>query len=349
MSERASHRAGRKTRININEASDEVLLAMRLRDLPVHLTNTFLARRIARLHQELAARRIVALPHVWLAEEFFAPEGVLGFAVPFYLAHPRLMRLERAQMLDCEGAGEAECRRILRHEAGHAIDEAYRLHRRPRYRQLFGNSRKPYPSAYRPRVDSRDYVVNLAGWYAQAHPAEDFAETFAVWLNPYLDWRTSYKDWPAIEKLEYVDKVMKRIAGVPPPVSDKAEVDPLGSLRRTLNAHYTAKRARFAWKGSPNYDQDLRRIFSDAPKDPGALTAARYLRRMRGALRARIVEGTGVHAYAVDQLLRQTIARVENLALCVVDPPDVVMERLLVFLTMQTAGVVHAGFPKVAL
>jgi hypothetical protein len=291
----------------------------------------------------------VAVPHVWLAEEFFAPEGVLGFAVPFYLAHPRLMRLERAQMLECEGAGEADCRRILRHEAGHAIDEAYRFNRRTRYRQLFGSPRKPYPSTYRPRVDSRDYVVNLPGWYAQAHPAEDFAETFAVWLNPYLDWRSSYKDWPALKKLEYVDKLMREIAGVPPRVSDKTEVDPLGSLRRTLKAHYAAKRARFAWKGPANYDLDLCRIFSDDPKGAGTLSAARYLRRVRGALRTRIAEGTGVHTYAVDQLLRQTIARAESLALYVVDPPDVVMEKLLVFLTMQTAGVLHAGFPKVAI
>ncbi len=117
---------------------------------------------------------------MWLSEEFFTPDATLGFAVPFYLAHPRLMRLERAQMLECEGAGEAECRRILRHEAGHALDEAYRFHLRPRYRQLFGNPRKPYPMSYRPRVDSRDHVVNLSGWYAQGHPVEDFAETFGA-------------------------------------------------------------------------------------------------------------------------------------------------------------------------
>jgi putative zinc-binding metallo-peptidase len=339
----------RTAAIDLQEASDDDLLAMRLSDLPLKLENSLMARRIARLHRELAARGIVALPHVWLSEEFFTPDGVPGFAVPFYLAHPRLMRLERAQMFECEGAGEAECRRILRHEAGHALDEAYRLHARPRYRQLFGNPSKPYPSNYKPRVDSRDYVVNLAGWYAQGHPVEDFAETFAVWLNPYSDWRANYKNWLAVEKLEYVDEVMREIAGLPPTIADKSELEPLSSLRHTLKEHYVAKRAHFAWQWPANYDQDLRRIFSDDPKDAGAPPATRYLRSIRGHLRSRIAEGTGVHAYAVDQLLRQMIARAQSLGLRVIDPPDVTMQKLLVMLTMQTAGLVHAGFPKVAL
>jgi hypothetical protein len=110
-----------------------------------------------------------------------------------------------------------------------------------------------------------------------------------------------------------------------------------------------ATRAHFAWPWPANYDQDLRRIFSDDPKDASGPAATRYLRRMRAALRTRISEGTGVHAYAVDQLLRQMIARAQSLGLRVIEAPDVTMQKLLVVLTMQTAGVVHAGFPKVAL
>ena len=151
-----------------------------------------MARRVKRLHRELQAHDIVALPHVWLSEEFFNPDGVLGFAMPFYLAHPRLMRLERSQMLEVEGAGEGESRSIFRHEAGHAIDEAYQLHDRERYRDLFGDPGAPYPTSYKPHPESRDFVINLANWYAQAHAVEDFAETFAIWLNPHVDWRSDY-------------------------------------------------------------------------------------------------------------------------------------------------------------
>ena len=212
-----TRRPGARRPLVLEDASDETLLATRLCDLPLQLEGTLMARRVKRLHRELQAHNIVALPHAWLSEEFFNPDGVLGFAIPFYLAHPRLMRLERSQMLEVEGAGEAECRRIFRHEAGHAIDEAYGLHNRERYRLLFGDpSRSPIPPSYKPRPESRDYVINLANWYAQAHPVEDFAETFAIWLNPHVDWRSDYKRWPALEKLEYVDELMREIAGKTP-------------------------------------------------------------------------------------------------------------------------------------
>jgi hypothetical protein len=304
---------------------------------------------VKRLHRELQARDIAALPQAWLSEEFFNPDGVVGFAIPFYLAHPRLMRLERSQMLEVEGAGEAESRRIFRHEAGHAIDEAYRLHDRSRYRELFGDPGKPYPRSYKPRPDSRAYVINLTNWYAQAHPVEDFAETFAVWLNPHIDWRADYASWPALEKLEYVDAVMRELAGRPPTASDRTEVEPLRELTRTLAEHYAEKKKYFAWAWPANYDRDLRRIFSDDPKDADAPRATRFLRRIRVQLRTRIAEGTGVHAYAVDQLLRQMIARAESLGLRVIEPVPVTIEKLLVMLTLQTADVLHKGYPKVAL
>jgi hypothetical protein len=334
---------------SLHDAGDEALLALRFCDLQVHIGGNLLDRRVKRLHRELQARDIAALPHAWLSEEFFNPDGVVGFAIPFYLAHPRLMRLERSQMLEVEGAGEAESRRIFRHEAGHAIDEAYRLHERSRYRELFGDPGRPYPRSYKPRPDSRAYVINLTNWYAQAHPVEDFAETFAVWLNPHIDWRADYASWPALEKLEYVDDVMRELAGRPPTASDRTEVEPLRELTRTLAEHYAEKKKYFAWAWPANYDRDLRRIFSDDPKDADAPRATRFLRRIRVQLRTRIAEGTGVHAYAVDQLLRQMIARAESLGLRVIEPVPVTIEKLLVMLTLQTADVLHKGYPKVAL
>ncbi len=342
-------RQGARRALVLENANDETLLSTRLCDLPLQLKGTLMARRVKRLHRELEARGVVALPHVWLSEEFFNPDGVLGFAVPFYLAHPRLMRLERSQMLEVEGAGEAESRRIFRHEAGHAIDEAYGFHTRESYHVLFGDPTAPYPTSYMPRPESRDYVINLTNWYAQAHPVEDFAETFAIWLNPYSDWRSDYGRWPALRKLEYVDELMRETAGKAPITVDKSEIEPLSELRRTLAEHYAEKRKYFAWAWPANYDQDLRRIFSDDPKDADALPATRFLRRLRPQLRARIADGTGVHAYAVDQLLRQMIARAQKLELRVIDPPAPIIEKLLVLLTMQTAGVLHAGYPKVAL
>ena len=333
----------------LEDANDQTLLSTRLCDLRLELEGTLMARRVRRLHRELQARDIAALPHVWLSEEFFTPDGVLGFAIPFYLAHPRLMRLERSQMLEVEGAGEAEARRIFRHEAGHAIDGAYGFHNRERYHLIFGDPTVPYPTSYKPHPESREFVMNLANWYAQAHPVEDFAETFAIWLNPHVDWRSDYKRWPALAKLEYLDELMREIVGTAPTKVDKSEVEPLSELRRTLAEHYAEKQKYFAWDWPADYDQDLRRIFSDEPQHAGAPPATRFLRRVRAHLRTRIADGTGVHAYAVDQLLRQMIARAQKLELRVIEPTAPTIEKLLVMLTMQTAGVVHAGYPKVPL
>src|SRR5438552_15087427 len=101
--------------------TDEHLLEMRICDLPIKIRRSFLEPHITRLYDELNARGIRFKPHVWLSEEWFSPDGVPGIAIPFYLAHPRLMQLERKQMLEIEGGTDTECVRILRHEAGHAL------------------------------------------------------------------------------------------------------------------------------------------------------------------------------------------------------------------------------------
>ncbi|MDE2252505.1 MAG: hypothetical protein KGL25_13990, partial [Gammaproteobacteria bacterium] len=134
---------------------DEQLLNLRLCDLPLRLEGTAVHARIRRLYRELAARGLAFRPHAWLAEDWFSPDGVAGFAVPFYLAHPRLTRLERKMTGVVEGSNANWQMRILRHEAGHAIDSAYRLRRRARWRALFGPSSKHYPRYYRPNPASR--------------------------------------------------------------------------------------------------------------------------------------------------------------------------------------------------
>src|SRR5712671_607014 len=216
--------------------TDNQLLDLRFCDLSLRITGTPLEQRIRKLYRELAERKLRFRPHIWLSEEWFSPDGNPGFAIPFYLAHPRLMILERAQMLEVEGATESECMRILRHEAGHAIDNAYRLHSRRGWADYFGSYRIRYPKSYQPRPHSRNYVLNLDAWYAQAHPAEDFAETFAVWLQPRSNWRRRYRHWPAVRKLEYIDEVLKEIAGTRPKNRVRRKVETLPEIRTTLRA-----------------------------------------------------------------------------------------------------------------
>ena len=199
---------------------------------------TWLEDCLGRLHDELGQRGLRVRPHAWIGEEWFTPDDTPGIAIPFYLAHPRLMRLERKQILDVEGGSVAECQRILRHEAGHVVQAAYRLQRRRRWQKLFGRSSIRYPRYYRPDPTSRNYVQHLRLWYAQAHPDEDFAETFAVWLRPRSDWRKRYAGWPALAKLEYVDELMTEIAGERPMLHSRRMVDPISRIDRTLAEHY---------------------------------------------------------------------------------------------------------------
>ena len=204
--------------------SDERLLQLRVKDLGLSIEGTWLEPRIDALYETLERRGFRLRPHIWLSEEWFSPQGVPGFAIPFYLAHPRLIRLERSQMLDVEGGTRDEFTRIMRHETGHAIQHGYQLQRRREWQRLFGKSSQRYPEYYRPNPASKRYVQHLRLWYAQSHPDEDFAETFAVWLRPRGEWRKRYAGWPALKKLEYVDELMSEIAGKP-------------SARRDTTAH----------------------------------------------------------------------------------------------------------------
>jgi len=200
---------------------DEQLLELRLCDLRLSLESSSVLEQIREVERELSAQNLNFKPHFWLAEEWFSPDGVPGVAVPFYLAHPRLAKLEMSQMLEVEGGTPESCRRILRHELGHAIENAYRIRRYRKRQAVFGRSTQSYPKYYTPRPYSKSYVQHLDMWYAQSHPDEDFAETFAVWLTPNSQWRERYADWPALKKLEYMDSLMKSLADARPSVTTK--------------------------------------------------------------------------------------------------------------------------------
>src|SRR5574341_2194848 len=193
---------------------DDKLLDLRLCDLHLSIDHSSLVPRLEQLTAELAAHRLLFRPHVWVSDEWFTPDGIPGIAIPFYLVHPRLAKLELQQMLEVEGGSSEWCMKILRHEAGHAIENAYRIRRLRSRQQIFGRSSQPYPQYYRPRPYSRSFVRHLDVWYAQSHPDEDFAETFAVWLTPQSMWADRYKGWPVLRKLQYMDGLMEGLATV---------------------------------------------------------------------------------------------------------------------------------------
>jgi hypothetical protein len=321
--------------------SDDELLERRLSSLRVKVEGTWLADCLNALHGELEERDIRLRPYAWISSEWFCPENTPGIAIPFYLAHPRLMKLEKKMMLEVEGGSWSECMAILRHEAGHTVQHAYQLHRRRRWQQLFGPSSKRYPRYYRPNPASRRYVQHLRRWYAQSHPAEDFAETFAVWLRPRSNWRTRYAGWPALKKLEYVDELMDEIAGKRPLITSRERVDPLPKLSETLASHYRRKQAFYAFEAPKTYDRDLYRLFSADPRHRRAQPASTFLRRHRAQVRKLVARWTGENQLTLDAVLDDMITRcrVHNLR-------AVGSERKLLteFTVLLTAKTMHALF-----
>lgn len=315
---------------------------MRLCDLGVSIEGTWLERPILRVSRELAARGLRVKPHFWLSAEWFTPDGVPGVALPFFLAHPRLMRLEKKQMLEVEGGTKVSCLRILRHEVGHAVQNAFQLHRRKRWQRVFGPSTRRYPDAYRPNPASRRYVQHLDYWYAQAHPCEDFAETFAVWLTPGSSWRKRYAGWPALRKLEYVDETMKELAGRAPKVRSRERVDPLPQLEQTLREYYAAKHDRFQALTTNIYDPDLRRIFGDDDSD-AKLSAALFLHRNRARVRRMVARGTGKHEYAVDLVVKEMIHRSRELGLRCSRDADELLVDLAILIAARAVEYVYRG------
>lgn len=294
---------------------DDALLDKRLCDLRLGLARTWLEDGVRRLYGELAAKGIRFRPHFWLSEEWFSPDGVPGIAIPFYLAHPRLMRLERRYMHEVEGGNDKWLMRILRHETGHAIDTAFALRRRKAWRRTFGKASRRYPSRYSPRPASQNFVLHLGHWYAQSHPTEDFAETFAVWLPRRSRWRSQYQGWPALAKLEFVDATMRGLEGRRAVHLNRDTIEPLSSSTRTLREHYRRKQARYEVNLARSYDRRLLRVFGRAEDHPHRPVASRFLRTVQPQLKRFLVRRARMHPYLVSHVLRTATQRARSLDL----------------------------------
>ncbi len=298
---------------------DEQLLKLRMCDLRLNIARSPLQRHVEQLYQELDERGIRFKPHVWISDDWFSPDGIPGIAVPFYLAHPRLRRLARKMTREVEGGNANWLQRILRHEAGHAIDSAFRLRRRAHWRELFGPASTPYRSRYRARPSSRRYVQHLGDWYAQSHPTEDFAETFAVWLTPRSAWQRRYAFWPALRKLRFVQRLASELRNHRPPVRRRTRIEPLNSQQRTsLGQYFRIKRSRQLPVPAQArlIDRALRGVFTSG-RLSRARSAAALLRANKTRLLAYAVSDTGVERYLVHQIMRSLIERSEQLSLVV--------------------------------
>jgi hypothetical protein len=283
-------------------------------DLGLRLDGSPLDRFVQQLYRECERKGLKQFrPPCYLTDEWGCPSGEPVIGIPFYLANPQLSKLER-EMNDLEDGREIMM--YLRHEAGHAFNYAYQLYKTPEWRQLFGSFRRAYRENYRPVPFSRSYVRHMAGWYAQKHPDEDFAETFAVWLTPGSRWRTRYRGWPAMAKLKYMHRIAHKLGDTPPPRAQGDTDITVAEMRATVADYYQQLAAGEKSFSDLALDSDLIDIFNGSRRRrKGVRLAAEFLREHRKVLTDKVTYWSGVRRPIIKKLVESVQARVEFLGL----------------------------------
>lgn len=302
----------------LSELSDEQILKLRFKNIGLSLAGSPVETYIKKLHLELQNKGLLFQPQIFLGDEWFSPEGMNAISVPFYLANTRLMELEKALMLEVEGEDPQQFMKLLRHEAGHCFDHCYKFSKRKKWSQVFGSPSVEYqPERYRPQPYSKSYVKYLDRWYAQAHPDEDFAETFAVWLDPETNWQKEYLKWPvALKKLNYIEKLAVESQKLKITAEKGRPPSAVAYLTSTLEKYYQKRRRENADEYPDFYDSDLKTIFNGA--DDLLLrefSAARFMKRHRKAIVATVAWATSERKFTIDSLVKRLAERSAQLEL----------------------------------
>ncbi|OGS36754.1 MAG: hypothetical protein A2293_03785 [Elusimicrobia bacterium RIFOXYB2_FULL_49_7] len=330
------------TKPDLSLLKNEEILKLRFCDLGISVKGTWLEECVAELYRELDAKGIAFKPQCYLADEWLTPDNEPVVGIPFYLAHPRLKELEQSIMHEVEGGDKKECMKLLRHETGHAVNYAYRCYTQKQSKKLFGHFYDEYPDRYKYRPYSRSFVIHLDDWYAQYHPDEDFAETFAVWLSPDSNWQEKYKGWRALEKLEYVDLLMKREAVKPPRKSTGQKYWHISTLKTTLATHYKRKTEFYAEHSPDFHDAHLIRIFrhNNQTSKPNAY---KVLSKYKKDILSQVSYCTGERKYIVNQVLKNLIARCKQLALVSAEDDTHAVMKTTAYITALIMNYVYSG------
>ncbi|MGB9074253.1 MAG: putative zinc-binding metallopeptidase [Terriglobales bacterium] len=295
------------------EPAYQEFLSKPIRDLGLKLEGSPVERFVEQLHRELEAKGLSRFrPACYLTDEWGCPSGEPVIGIPFYLAHAALAQLEQ-ETNDLEDAREIMM--YLRHESGHAFTYAYKLHNSPEWKRLFGPFRRPYHDHYRPVPFSREYVRHLPGWYAQKHPDEDFAETFAVWLTPRSNWRKRYRGWAAMEKLRYLDRLARELGKTDPPRRRGRTDITVDDMESTVAEfyHQAAREEVAVTELTP--DADLRDLFRVSKRRKAAQPAKEFLHLHRKAVIDKAAYWTGAQRPLIKTLMDTIEKRADELDL----------------------------------
>lgn len=293
---------------------------------------------IRQVERELLAKGIKFKPLFYLSDSWGCPDEVPAVGVPFYLADRRLARIEEEQ------TGEIEDHRtalmLLRHEVGHAINYAYRLWEWTGWTEVFGKFSRPYRDTFMPDPYSRDFVRHLAHSqygrnYAQKHPDEDFAETFAIWLTPRSGWKMKYRFWPAIRKLNFVARMMRTLRRNPvPEIPEGPLVNPVSAMTIQLAAHYGQRAERYRAAAQGYVDDKLSGVFP-LVRSADQLKASALIQRNRQKLAFIVSLWSGLNPEEVTTILDKLADRAAQLRLRA--PKAKTQEKLIEITSLATS------------
>lgn len=332
------------------DLTDKELLKVRIKDLGLTLEDSDILGWISDVMAELAVKDLDLQPRLYIGDEWFSPDGYNAIAIPFFLLHPRLRKLERNLMIECEGDDEFYFKKLFRHEMGHVFDHAFKVSRRKLWQKHFGSNKKPYtPHAYRPMPYSKGFVQNITEQYAQSHPDEDFAETFAVWLNPNSDWKAIYKGWGALKKLQYVDKLCREFAGVYAPPPRGRMLSEARHLNSTLETYYSRKMREFEDDSPDFYDSELLKVFRPGEYITRYNSAARFLRNNRKQIVDHLSIWTKERKVIINELVSDLVDRSHELKLIVSQSEKDILLQISTFLaTLLTNYRLTGRFKKLS-
>jgi len=270
------------------------LLETRLRDLELGAGDKAFQLDVRRVEAELRQRGFTFPVTFGFSTEWFVTQGSRTVAVPFYLANARLRGLARKELgQGVDGLLARERARIWRHELGHVIANSLRVTTRPGFKAHFGKLR-PYPRTYLPKPYSHQFVKNLSDGYAQSHPDEDFAETFAVWLDPKSHWVSRYRGTPADAKLTWVEAFLAKVPSSAKKWIRATSLDDLAGKTLTVRQFFAQQRLRRGRWLPPALSRDLPKVLSSTP---------------RQRLRVKLARESGCYLYQIDWLLRNVTPR----------------------------------------
>lgn len=321
------------------------LLNTPLCQLSLQLKGSLVEECIQIVQNELKDNGINFKFHSWVSDEWFCPDGISGIAIPFYLLNEDVAKLEKKYIGYIEGQSKEECLKLIRHEVGHAIDNAFNLRDCSKRKELFGSSKLKYPKEYIRKPFSRNYVKHLSENYAQSHPDEDWAETFAVWLTPNSNWKRKYSNWGAINKLNYIDNLMHTLKGKRAKSLCRDTIDEIDTLGITLKTYLNRKvKTKRKFQG-PIFNRSINNVFATGRKT----NALSFIKENEKELCLKVAKKTNQYHYIVRDVLKELKAECKKNELTLKMPVRETRTHLIKLLSKSTLLYIKQGKNKVVM